>query len=303
MSVLPFSRKGTATPPAKDLMARFSIEVLPRTAARIEDFRTILPSGTRVYIAHIDGTSMDDMVQTAARLTREGFTPMPHVPARLVADRATLQTWLTRYRDEADVTEALVLAGSLRSPRGAFHSSMQLLETGLFDALGFTRLHVAGHPEGNRDIDADGSSRQVDEAALWKARFAERTDAAMALVTQFAFEAEPVLSWARRIEAAGVDLPVHVGLAGPTKLNTLIRFAIACGVGPSLKVLQKHALDLTKLAVPFKPTDVLTDLATGVAEGKGGRIESVHLFPLGGIEPAAAYATAARWPAPAAARG
>jgi methylenetetrahydrofolate reductase (NADPH) len=246
-----------------------------------------------VYIAHIEGTPIEDMVATAKRLRDEGFEPMPHFPARIIPDRATFDDWLTRYRAEADVREALVLAGSPRSPLGDFHSAMQLLESGLFDVHGLKRLHVAGHPEGNKDIDPDGSTKLVDEAARWKADFARRTDADLAMVTQFAFDAKPVLAWARSMHAAGVDLPIHVGMAGPTKLNTLIKFAIACGVGPSLSVLKKRALDLTKLTVPFEPTQVLNDLGDGCGKGEGGLIAGIHLFPLGGIKASVAYANTA----------
>ncbi len=64
----------------------------------------------------------------------------------------------------------------------------------------------------------------------------------MAIVTQFAFEAQPIIEWADSLKYAGIDLPIHIGIAGTAKLQTLIKFAIACGVGPSLKVLQKRAM-------------------------------------------------------------
>jgi methylenetetrahydrofolate reductase (NADPH) len=293
VSVLPFGRQNRLSSAARAMLDGYSIEVMPRTAAKVEDFGALLPPGTRVYIAHIEGTPIEDMVATAKRLRDEGFEPMPHFPARIIPDRATFDDWLTRYRAEADVREALVLAGSPRSPLGDFHSAMQLLESGLFDVHGLKRLHVAGHPEGNKDIDPDGSTKLVDEAARWKADFARRTDADLAMVTQFAFDAKPVLAWARSMHAAGVDLPIHVGVAGPTKLNTLIKFAIACGVGPSLSVLKKRALDLTKLTVPFEPTQVLNDLGDGCGKGEGGLIAGIHLFPLGGIKASVAYANTA----------
>ena len=88
----------------------------------------------------------------------------------------------------------------------------------------------------------------------WKQKFSERSDAEMALATQFAFEAGPIIEWANAVKAAGVDIPIHIGIAGPAKLQTLIRFAIACGVGASLKVLQKRAMDVTKLLLPYEPT-------------------------------------------------
>ncbi|WP_112323850.1 methylenetetrahydrofolate reductase [Oceanibium sediminis] len=293
--ILPFSRK---TPPAAqssapraDLSAflqGFSIEVMPRTALKVADFRAILPQGTRVYVAQLDGTPIDEMVATAARLVDEGFTPMPHFPARSIPDRATLEDWITRYRD-VGVHQGLLLAGGVSTPAGIYDNSMQLLESGLFDAHGFDRLHVGGHPEGNRDIDPDGSDRAVMEALRWKNAFQARTDAKMAIATQFCFEAAPVIAWADRLKAEGITLPIHIGVAGPAKLQTLIKFAMACGVGPSLRVLQRRATDLTKLMLPFTPEQILSDLAAHKAAHPDFNIEAVHVFPLGGITKSAEF--------------
>ncbi len=266
----------------------YSIEVMPRTAEKIEDFRGLLPRGTRVYIAHIDGTPIEDMVATAARITGEGYDVMPHFPARIIKDRATLGDWVARYKD-AGVRQGLLLAGGVPAPVGDYSTSMQLLESGAFD--GFDRLHVAGHPEGNKDIDPDGSDRAVMEAARWKYAFSQRSDSKMAMATQFCFEAQPVIDWVNRLTAEGVGLPVHIGIAGPAKLQTLIKFAIACGVGPSLRVLQKRAMDVTKLLLPYNPDEVIAELAAHKAKNPNFAIEQVHFFPLGGIKTNAAWVT------------
>ncbi|MEM8739939.1 MAG: methylenetetrahydrofolate reductase [Pseudomonadota bacterium] len=266
----------------------FSIEVMPRTAAKIADFRAILPTGTRVYVAHIDGTPFEEMLATVTRLRDEGFEVMPHIPARVACTRAQLGDWVSAYAD-AGVTQALVLAGGVSEVRGDLSNAMEILETGLLDRHGFTRIHVAGHPEGNRDIDRDGSDRAVMEALRWKHAFAQRTDAQMALATQFCFEAEPVIAWAERLRAEGLDLPIHIGIAGPAKLQTLIKFAMACGVGPSLRVLTRRAADVTKLLLPFTPIDILRDLAAHKAAHPEFLVEAVHVFPLGGIGPAASF--------------
>ncbi|MGR3745943.1 MAG: methylenetetrahydrofolate reductase [Pseudooceanicola nanhaiensis] len=310
MALLNFKRRETAAPANGQLegfMSGHSIEVMPRTAEKVEDFRDLLPKGTRVYIAHIDGTEIGDMVATAKRIAGEGFEVMPHFPARSIADKATLADWIARYQGEAGVDQALLLGGGIPQPRGDFHSSMQLIETGLFDQAGFKRLHVAGHPEGNRDIDPDGGDAMVMEALRWKQDFTTRTDAKVAMATQFAFEAAPIIAWADRLKAAGIEIPIHVGIAGPAKLQTLIKFAIACGVGPSLKVLQKRAMDVTKLVLPYTPADVLADLAAHKAAHPDSLIEQVHVFPLGGIKSAAQWITenagTAGLPAAQAARG
>ncbi|NBQ51711.1 MAG: methylenetetrahydrofolate reductase, partial [Marivivens sp.] len=216
MALLPFMRKKdsvtTASADLEAFLQGYSIEVMPRTAEKVENFRDLLPAGTRprtaekvenfrdllpagtrVYIAHIDGTPIEDMVATAARLRDEGFDPMPHFPARIIKDAATLEDWVNRYSSEAGVNQGLILAGGVDQPVGEFHSSMQLLETGIFDRAGFKRLHVAGHPEGNRDIDPDGSDKNVMDALRWKQKFSETTDAKIAMATQFCFEAQPVI--------------------------------------------------------------------------------------------------------------
>ena len=293
MALFNFRRDTQVAPtPAADieaLLQGYSIEVMPRTAEKVDDFKVLLPAGTRVYIAHIEGTPIEDMVATAKRLTADGFAVMPHFPARIIPDRATLADWIARYHGEADVKQALLLGGGVNTPAGDYDSSMQLIESGLFE--GFDRLHVAGHPEGNKDIDKDGGDRIVMDALRWKQVFSERTDAKMAIATQFCFDAAPVIAWADKLAAAGVSLPIHIGIAGPAKLQTLIKFAIACGVGPSLRVLQKRAMDVTKLLLPYEPTDVISALAAHKAANPDFGIASVHFFPLGGIKTNAAWAT------------
>lgn len=269
----------------------FSIEALPRTATPRTDFREMLPGGTRIYVAHVPGTPIEDMVDTAGRLRAQGFPVMPHVPARLIQCRSTLKEWLGRYR-EAGVEEALVIAGGASIPAGDFCSAIELLETGLFDRFGFKRLHVAGHPEGNRDIDPKGGTRIVDEAVLQKDRFARhRTDCQMALVTQFAFDPAPIVAWANRLQDMGVTLPIHVGVAGPTKLRTLIHFALRCGVGPSLSVLRKRARDLKKLLQAYVPDDLVAALDDFKQTRPESNIQHIHLFPFGGIAASARWAT------------
>jgi len=296
MGLLSFLQKPSATATdvqTSDLLANFlrgfSIEVMPRTADKVASFRDILPAGTRVYIAHIEGTPITDMVRTARRLTDEGFPVMPHFPARLLKGRDELAEWIAQYQGEAGVSQALLLGGGPTTPAGSFENSMQMIETGLFD--GFKHLHVAGHPEGNRDIDPDGSDRMVMQAVKWKQAFAGRTDASVAITTQFCFEAAPVIAWANRLADEGVDLPIHIGIAGPAKLNTLIKYAMSCGVGPSMHVLQRRAKDVTKLLMPYEPTELLTELAAYKARHPAFGIEQVHFFPLGGIAANASWVT------------
>ncbi len=268
----------------KKFLDGFSVEVTPKAASKIENFEDYIPSGTLVYIAHIEGTLIEEMVETAKKINDQGFCAMPHFPARIIKDKNVLEDWISRYKNEANVSNALLIAGGANKPYGEYDSSIQLIESELFDKADFNNLHIAGHPEGSIDIDPDGSTTNVDQALSWKNEFSKRTDANMAITTQFSFDASSVINWANSIKEAGIDIPVHIGIAGPAKLQTLLRYSIECGVGASIKIIQKRAKDLTKLLLPYKPTNIITELATYKANNPSFNIEKVHFFPLGGIK-------------------
>ena len=266
----------------KNFLNGYSIEVTPNAAAKIENFAEVLPVNTRIYIAHIEGTPFDEMLTTAKKITNEGFIPMPHFPARIIEDKDMLESWLSQYSGEANVQEALLIAGGSKEPVGVYDSSIQIIETELFDKYSFKRLHVAGHPEGNKDIDKDNTHTNVNKALSWKNEYAKRTDAQIAIATQFCFDSGAIIQWANSLIDMNIDLPVHIGIAGPAKLQTLIRYSIECGVGASMKVLQKRAKDITKLLLPYEPTSVISELAEYKSQNPDFNIEQVHFFPLGG---------------------
>ena len=268
----------------KDFISGYSIEVIPKTVAKTESFGDILPKSTRVYLAHLQDADITEMVPAAKRLNDEGFTVMPHIPARVIKNKAMLGDWLSMYQNEAGVDEALLIAGGSPKPIGDYDSSIKLIESGLFDLAGFKRLHIAGHPEGNKDIDPDGEIKNVSEALSWKQEFSKRTDAEMAIATQFCFDANVVKKWMDDIKDDGIDIPIHIGIAGPAKLQTILKFSIECGIGSSMKILTKRAKDITKLLLPYEPTQVLRDLAEYKAKDPKFNIEQVHFFPFGGIK-------------------
>ena len=268
----------------KNFLDGFSLEVTPRAASKIDNFADLIPKDTLIYIAHIEGTPIEDMTSTAKKINEQGFKPMPHFPARIIKDKNVLQDWISRYQNEADVKNALLIAGGANKPYGDYDSSIQLIESELFDKANFQNLHIAGHPEGSTDIDPDGTTKNVDEALSWKNEFSKRTDAEMAITTQFCFDSKTVIEWANSIKNNGIDIPIHIGIAGPAKLQTLIKYSIECGVGASIKILQKRALDLTKLLLPYKPTSIIRELAEYKSINSDFNIEKVHFFPLGGIK-------------------
>ena len=269
-------------------MRDYSTETTPHQAVKIADYRAHVRPGTTVNVTFLPGTRFAETVDTAVRLRAEGFAPAPHLAARAIVDRQELETGLKRLRDEAGVREVLVIAGGAGQPIGAYHSSMQLLETGLLDRYGFDRIGIAGHPEATPDIGPDA----VAEALAWKNAFAARSDAAFHIVSQFCFDAGPIIAWDKAIRAAGNGLPIHVGIPGPAKLRTLLSFARSCGIGPSMRMLTRQTSRIAKLLTVSAPDRMVTALAAYRAEDPDCGIVKAHVYSLGGLARTTAWADA-----------
>jgi len=268
-----------------DFVAGFTIETTPGSALKIPDYRDYLRPGTSVSVTFLPGSDFADTVTTAKRLKDEGFKPAPHFAARSIASRAALEANLKRLQDDVGVEEVVALGGAVNSPVGEFDSSMQLLETGLFDKHGVKRIGLAGHPEGSPDI----SDKGLAEALTWKNAFAERSDAEFYLATQFCFEAAPIIAWDTAIREAGNRLPIHIGIPGLATLKTLINHAKACGIGPSMRVLTRQAKNITKLLNVKAPDRLVCELAYYRAHEPDCGIRRVHVYPLGGLRRSAQW--------------
>jgi len=261
-------------------MSGFSVEAIPSAAAKIDDFRSVLRPVTTVYITALPGADYKDAVALAARLRKQGFEPVPHIAARLLRDQAELEDFLARASDEAGVKQVLVIAGGISEPVGSFTDSMQLLETGAFDRHGIERIGVAGHPEGSPDI----TDEAIKEALAWKNAFGERTDASLQIVTQFCFEAAPIIAWDQKLNAEGNILPIQIGIPGIANLKTLLNYAMSCGVGNSVRFLKKQAASVSRLLKPQAPDVLVRELAAHARRDPNTGIAGVHMFPLGGLK-------------------
>lgn len=220
----------------RDLLAGFSVEVTPAAAAKHASLAGLLPAGTRVYVAFVPGEDPRNVARTAARLRGEGLVPVPHLPARSIAGRDELDGFLRQVTAEAAVDEVLVIGGGIDLPRGAFSGTRALLETGLLERHGIRTIGLAGHPEGERALHAPGAAMTLTE----KLAYARQATMEVRLVTQFLFEAAPLLAWEGAIRAQGNRLPIHVGVPGPATLKSLLGYARMCGVGNSMRVLTRQ---------------------------------------------------------------
>ena len=287
MSPMPAAPRPSAAA-VVDLLRGWSVETTPTSAAKVARFADHLAPGTTVNVTFLPGADPASTVAVARRLRAEGFEPVPHVAARSLADRAALDGFLGRLKDEAGVTQALVIAGGLDRPLGAFGSSMDLLATGLFQHHGITRIGVAGHPEGTPDI----PEAALRDALMWKNRFAAENGLALYIETQFCFDAAAIVAWDRTIRGWGNRLPIHLGVPGLATLKTLLKFAQSSGVGPSIRVLTRQARNLARLMLVQAPDRLLVELAAYKAADPECGIEKLHFYPFGGLAKTAEWANA-----------
>lgn len=257
-----------------------SISITPDAADNFPDFRDHLKSGTTVYIGLLPGDDYRDVVRTAARLHQQGYRIVPHFTARNLASRVAVEDYLDSICAVAAVDEVLVLAGDLASPIGDFHSSMQLLQTGLFDKHDIKHIGVAGHPEGTPDI----SAAEQSKALLEKNAFARNTDANLYILTQFCFDAEAVIAWEKKIQAAGNTLPICVGIAGPLALGPMIKVATKCKVGQSIRMASRLAVARTRAAGDVAPDKMVASLVDHKRLSPVSDITGCHFFSFGNLK-------------------
>lgn len=270
------------------LIEGFSIECTPAAARKTESFRGLVPPGTSAYITFLPGTDYKDTVALAKRLREDGLEPVPHVSARSLPNILALEDYLKRAAGEAGVAHVLAIAGAPAQPVGDYSDTLQILATGLFDKYGIRTIGVAGHPESCPDC----TDRVLLDALRWKHAYAERTGAQVQVVTQFCFEAAPLIAYDALLRREGIAMPIHVGLPGLANIKTLMQFALSCGVGNSITFLKRQARNVPKLLKPLEPDKLVADLARYVAATPETVIEKVHLFPLGGFLKSANWANA-----------
>lgn len=263
-----------------------SIEVSPKQAVESEALPGLFPKGTRVYITDV-GTDTDETLTAGAkRVSDLGYCAVPHFASRRLTTKEKLEKRIQRMTAEAGVTDVLVIGGGLEQEAGEFASTMEVLETGFFDKYGITHMGVAGHPEGSPDF----SEEVAVEALRLKKSFADRSDMELRIVTQFGFDAAGFVHWADALAEHNINLPVHLGVAGPAKLTTLIKFAAMCGVGNSISFLKKRATAVFTMASGFSPDEIVEPIEAHVLTNpKTTPIKQIHVFPFGGIKKSAEW--------------
>src|SRR5439155_754532 len=212
---------------ATDVVPACSIEVSPRDELAGARLCEVLPPGRAVFVNHPGSVTHHDIVAACARLRRGGFEPVPHIAVRRLASFTQASDFLQRAAGEAQVGAALIIGGDPDHPVGPFPDSSDLLASGLVERHGLRAVAFAGYPEGHPRI----AARTLDKALRAKVALARRQGLDVSLVTQFGFDAAPILRWIGAASKPNIACPVPVGVARPASVATLAKFAVRRGIG------------------------------------------------------------------------
>lgn len=264
-----------------------SIEITARQPEQVAAWLAPLPAGTEVFIAWVPGTPLRQQADVAVRVRAAGMEPVPHIAARQLASAGDAAELLARLRGDAQVTKVLAIAGDAAAKRGAYPSSLELIDSGLFAEHGIRHIAAAGYPEGHPAI----ADAELLAALRRKVTLAAEQHLALSIVSQFAFDGAAVLAWVSRLRGEGIAAPLRVGVAGPATLRTLISYGMRCGVGNSLRLLGSHTQSLANLLRQHGPDAVVAAIAAAPADLG---VTGLHLFPFGGVSRSTQWLAAAR---------
>jgi len=270
---------------ATELVAACSIEISPRDDFAGEKLRELLDPGTTVFVNHPGSVTHHDIVAACARLRHAGFSPVPHIAVRRLASFTQANDFLQRAEAEAAVTAALIIGGDPDHPVGPFPDAYDLLASGLIERHGLREVAFAGYPEGHPRI----SARTLDEALRAKVELAGRQGLDVSLLTQFGFDAAPILRWIAALRARDIVCPVLVGIAGPATVATLAKFAVRCGIGASLRALARGHTAFARILAEAGPDALIGVLVA--EEDPRWPIDGLHVFTFGGIRRTAEWIT------------
>lgn len=253
---------------------RASIEINVNELRDLPAARALLPADATIFISHLPKQSWVDTIAASTAVRDAGFEPVPHVPVRLLSDRAEADRLVASLIERARVNELLLISGDHARPRGAYSAVLDMLQTGLLQQHGLARVSFAGHPEGHPAV----ALNDIRQAEADKAQWAQQADVAASFVTQFCFESEPFVSWASDARARGTQARLIAGIAGPASIAKLVRFAAQCGVGRSIRALSARPGVMTRLMEEHGPERLLNELVQARAP-----LDGIHMFGFGGF--------------------
>ena len=270
---------------ASELVANGSIELSIGDDRQIHEASQLLPYGMSVFVPSPPKRDLMSNLQHVQALFEAGFEPVPHIAARKIESRAELEKFLARASGDFGVHRVLVIGGDAREPRGSYKDGAAVLRDGILAEQGINEVVLPGYPEGHRKISQEVLMADLEE----KLALATEQGLCSEIVTQFCFAPSRIVEYCSILGRRLPEIPVYVGLAGPTSTARLIRYANYCGVSASLRALSTLGVKVANLLTHTDPTEQLQIIAHHCATHPANNIIGIHLFSFGGFSGSAQW--------------
>ena len=184
--------------------------------------------------------------------------------------------------------KVLLIGGDVPEPLGPYADGAALLRDGLLFGCGV-------QPGGPARLSGRPPAHRLGHAAAALARsWRWRAARGSAPTSSRSSPSRPTASssTASTSPAAPPDVPVYVGLAGPTSPITLLRYAQRCGVSASLRALQAQGMGAVRLFTHVDPDRPADGARPPRRSGSASNVVGVHLYSFGGVATTAAWMNA-----------
>jgi methylenetetrahydrofolate reductase (NADPH) len=262
------------TQAAGELLKGYSAEVTTPDRKSLDVAAGMMPKKAPVYIASLPKDTSDGQLAVACHLRDLDLRPVPHIVARNIEDRQSLEAMVKAFAVKAGVNRALILGGDRAVPAGEYDSALQLIKSGVLEDNGIDKIAIGCYPEGHPNISDDVLRRALFE----KLEAADKGGFDVRLISQLCFSGSAISAYVKSLRDAGVTAKIRIGLAGPASTRILLKYAAICGVGPSLRLLRKQQSMAKGLMQNNTPEDLLLEIAACVVEDPSLAITGVHFF-------------------------
>jgi methylenetetrahydrofolate reductase (NADPH) len=268
-----------------ELLAASSLEISPREMHRAQALAALLPANTCVYIPSLPGLPLSRTLDAVAAVREAGLDPVPHVSARRILDNREFREFLENAVSRHGVHRVLLIGGDEPRPKGPYQDSLEVLQEGVIAECGVREIGVGGYPEGHPRI----APAALQQALKRKLALAREQNLGLYVVTQFCFSPQRVVEYCAGLARTHPEVPVYVGIAGPTDPVALARYAQRCGVSVSLRALRTLGSGIARLVTHTDPREHVAAIARYSRSREPSNVVGVHLYSFGGAERTAAW--------------
>jgi methylenetetrahydrofolate reductase (NADPH) len=268
-----------------ELLAAGSLEISPREMHRAQALAALLPANTCVYIPSLPGLPLSRTLDAVAAVREAGLDPVPHVSARRILDNREFREFLEKAVSRHGVHRVLLIGGDEPRPKGPYNDSLEVLQEGVIAECGVREIGVGGYPEGHPRI----AAAVLQQALNRKLALAREQNLGLYVVTQFCFSPQRVVEYCAALARTHPEVPVYVGIAGPTDPVALARYAQRCGVSVSLRALRTLGSGIARLVTHTDPREHVAAIARYSRSREPSNVVGVHLYSFGGAERTAAW--------------